>query len=71
MVRYRANVTTEFGYKLVCSLSIGDIFNDVTWPVSKFKVISCRQFEFCLLLGLLVYYFGLCVYISSVLYAQP
>jgi len=36
-VRYRTKVTTKCGYKLVHSLSTGDIFDDVTWPVSKFK----------------------------------
>jgi len=27
------------------SLSIGDIFNDVTWPLSEFTVISSRRFQ--------------------------
>jgi len=28
-----AKVTTGYGYKLVYSLSIRDIFDDVTWPI--------------------------------------
>jgi len=44
-VRYTAKVAAECGHKLVHSLSIGDIFDDVTWPLSEFKVILSRRFE--------------------------
>jgi len=44
-VRYRTEVTTKCGYKLVHSLSIGYIFDDVTWPVSELKEISSRRFQ--------------------------
>ena len=61
-VQYTAKVTTECGYKRVHSLSIGDVFDDVSDMTAKrvqghFK--SLADLSICLLLGLLIYYFGL------------
>ena len=69
--RYTAKVTTECGYKLEHSLSTGDVLDEVTRPLSEFKVISNHQFQHLSVIRLTYLLFRVAVFTFRLLYAQP
>ena len=50
------------------SLSIRDIFDDVTWPISEFKVISSRPFENLSVIRLTYLLFRVTLYVGKGLF---
>ena len=70
-VRHTAKVTTECGYKLEHSLSTGDVLDEVTRPLSEFKVISNHQFQHLSVIRLTYLLFRVAVFTFRLLYAQP
>jgi len=61
----------QCGYKVVHSLSIDDVLDEVTRPLSEFKVISNCQFEHLSVIRLTYLLFRIAEFTFRLLYAQP